>query len=291
MIREGMEPCPGYKLTKRLGMGGFGDVWEGVSITDGSKLAFKFLNCANQSSTFVVNEIRLLVSLRELKHPHLIQLKNVLTSPNYIILMMERADWNLSDLHRAYREQAKANIPPKLLCDMMDQSADALDFLAGQKIQGLAFGGTGLQHCDVKPSNLLVLNNTVKVADFGLSGPMMWNSRNSHFVGTPPYAPPEMYDGRVTERTDQYALAVTYCELRTGHFPFKVTEKLKPPSSPPDLTRVSNDRERLVLLKAMHKQWVDRYPSCRAFAAALREAVNAGDDSPLPLTNGAPSRR
>src|SRR5262245_54862299 len=124
-----MEPCPGFKLTKRLGMGGFGDVWEGVSIADGGKVAFKFLNCANQSSTFVVNEIRLLVTLRDLHHPNLIQLKNVLTSPNYIILMMERADWNLSDLHRAYREQAKAHVPPALLCDLIDQSADALDVL------------------------------------------------------------------------------------------------------------------------------------------------------------------
>jgi serine/threonine protein kinase len=282
-----MEPCPGFKLTKRLGMGGFGDVWEGVSTADGGKVAFKFLNCANQSSTFVVNEIRLLVTLRDLHHPHVIQLKNVLASPNYIILMMERADWNLSDLHRAYREQAKAHVPPTLLCDLIDQSADALDFLAQQKIQGLAFGGTGLQHCDVKPSNLLMLNNILKVADFGLSGPSLWNSRSTHFVGTPPYAAPEIYDGRVSERSDQFALAVTYYELRTGSYPFPLSEKLKAPSSPPDLSRLPADKERLVLLKAMHRQWVDRYPSCRAFASALREAVSAGDPAPLPTREGA----
>jgi serine/threonine protein kinase len=278
-----MEPCPGYKLTKRLGMGGFGDVWEGVSDSTGATVAFKFLNCANQSSTLVVNEIRLLVSMRDLKHPHLIQLFDVISSPNYIILCMERADWNVADLHRAYRDQAKANFPPILLCDVMEQAADALDFIAKQKIQGMGFGSTGLQHCDVKPSNLLMLNNVVKVADFGLSGPQMWNSRSSHFVGTPPYAAPEMYEGRTTERTDVYALAVAYYELRTGYYPFPIPEKLKAPSQPPDLSQLPNEKEKVVLRKALHRQWVDRYPNCLTFAKAIREAMTAGGgNDPLP---------
>jgi serine/threonine protein kinase, bacterial len=283
VFREGMEPCPGYRLTKPLGTGGFGVVWEGKATSDGARVAFKFLNCADQSANFVVNEIRLLVNLKAVRHKHLIELYNVVASPNHIILCMERADWNLSDLHRAYRQQAHVNVPPKLLCDWMDQAADALDFLATQKLQKSLPGATGLQHCDVKPTNLLVHDNVLKVADFGLSGPQMWDQRNSYFVGTPPYAAPEMYEGRITDRIDQYALAVTYYELRSGRYPFPVSDKLKPPTMPPDLRMLTNEKERAVLLRAMHRNWMDRYPNCQSFAIAIREAIEPSGAEPIPV--------
>lgn len=289
LLREGMEPCPGFRLTRPLGSGGFGVVWEGRNTADNSKVAFKFLNCLNQSANFVVNEIRLLVNLKAVKHKHLIELYNVVTSPNHIILLMERADWNLSDLHRAYRQQAKVNVPPKVICDWMDQAADALDFLSLQKLQKTTPGATGLQHCDVKPSNLLVHNNVLKVADFGLSGPQMWDQRSSFFVGTPPYAAPEMYEGRITDRIDQYALAVTYYELRAGRYAFPVSEKLRAPTAPPDLSLLTNEKEKAVLLRAMHRNWMDRFASCQAFASAIREAVEAGPANLIPIEAPAPA--
>src|SRR5262249_23010195 len=130
------------------------------------------------------------------------------------------ADGSLADLHFIYREDYKSHLPPQVLMNLMVQSAAGLDFLANQKLSTSGFAKMGLQHCDVKPSNLLLLGEQVKVADFGLSGPLTWNDGRKVALGTPPYAAPELYEGRPNERTDQYGLAVTYCELRTGLYPF-----------------------------------------------------------------------
>src|SRR5687767_3473373 len=100
-LESGMEPCPGFHLTSRLGVGGFGEVWEGVS-SDGQRLAFKFIGCNQKHAAVVANEIRLLVRLRDLSHPHIIKLFTVLTRAQYIIVAMERADGGLHDLYNEY---------------------------------------------------------------------------------------------------------------------------------------------------------------------------------------------
>jgi serine/threonine protein kinase len=272
VIGAGSEPVPGCKLTQLLGRGGFGEVWEGVA-ADGTKLAFKFQPCRNQPASVTVNEVRLLLSLRALKHPHVIEVRNVVAGPNYVVIAMERADGNLLQLLSAYHAETGTHVPPDHLCELLSQAAEALDFLAAQKLTGFGFGTTGLQHCDIKPSNLLVFGDQLKVADFGLCAPQLWNQSRSFAFGTPAYAPPELAKGRVTERTDQFSLAVTYCELRTGRLPFAVEGFQKPEK--PDLSRFS-ERERPVLARALDPKWLDRWPNCTAFMKALSEAVRVG---------------
>jgi serine/threonine protein kinase len=286
MIAAGMEACPGYKLTKRLGRGGFGEVWEAQTNATGSIVALKFLDCRNQHAGMVANEIKLLVSLRELKHPHLIQLKSITTVPNYIVIVMERADGSLNDLHYIYREDYKTHMPPLVLCNLLEQAAVALDFLAEQRVPAFGFSKAGLQHCDVKPSNLLLLGDQIKVADFGLSGAVRNNTHSNVVMGTPPYAAPELFEGRSSPRTDQFGLAVAYCELRCGHFPLPVTKDLSYPNIPPDLNRLPT-QERPVVARALHKQWLDRWPSCTAFIQALRQVV---DHNPMPTSGNGRSR-
>lgn len=276
-LAPGVEACPGHKLTKPLGQGGFGSVWEAIG-PDGKKVALKFLDCRGAQSTVVVNEIKLLVALRDLQHPNLIRFYNIHTGPNTIILSMELADGSVNDLHYIYRDDQKTHVPPQVLINLMAQSASALDFMTAQKVSTTGFTRQGLQHCDVKPSNLLLLNNMVKVADFGLSGPMRGNEARNLIIGTPPYAAPELFEGRTTERTDQFGLAVTYCELRAGRFPIPIANDGRYPKDIPDFSFLP-DRERLIVAKAMQRQWVDRFTSCTEFIDALRNVI---DHKPLP---------
>ncbi len=278
MLNVGMEACPGFKLMKRIGKGGFGEVWQALG-PDGRNVALKFMDCRQKTSSVVVNEIKLLLALRELRHPHLIQLLNINTGPNFIILVMELAEGSLNDLHYIYQQDFKTHIPPKVLCQLLTQAAEALDFLAKQKLAPAAFHRAGLQHCDVKPSNILLLNNSVKVADFGLSGPLLLNERRDSIIGTPPYAAPELYSGKASERTDQFGLAVSYVELRTGKWPFKEKsiEKLKIEN--PDLSMLPLE-EQHVISRALHNRWLDRWPSCVAMMEALTNAVNHVNRSP-----------
>jgi serine/threonine protein kinase len=279
-LEAGLQPIPGHRLTRPLGAGAFGEVWEALD-PDRRPVALKFLDCRAHSPSLIRSEIRVLRGLSELRHPNIIQLHGVYASSRYIILAMERADGNLSDLRRAYQEEAGTNIPPEHTLELLEQAAGALDFLAGLKLPYINYSSQGLQHCDVKPSNLLLLGDDVKVADFGLCAGTQWHGRKNSWRGTPPYAAPELYQGAAAPGTDQYALAVTFCELCMGDRPFWGHLPNGPPAGLPiDLTKL-RESEVPVLTRALHPHPSSRWPSCRAFIAALRGAQSARPRSGL----------
>jgi serine/threonine protein kinase len=267
------QPIPGLRLTRPLGAGAFGDVWEARN-ADGKFVALKFMDCRTKSSSMIAGEIRILRGLAGLKHPNFIQLLDVYASSHYIILSMERADGNLADLQRVYLEETGKNIPPDHLLELLDQVAVGLDYLAGLRLPGFNVASRGLQHCDIKPSNLLLLGDTVKIADFGLCAGANWQTHRNAWKGTPPYAAPELYRGQATVGTDQFALAVTFLKLCAGDrafFPTKADDG--PPVMPVDLTKL-RERELPILSRALHPQPSARWPSCQAFLTALREAIH-----------------
>jgi serine/threonine-protein kinase len=250
-------------------------VWEAVQ-DNGQTAALKFLDARAHGPALVGSEIRVLRGLAELKHPHILQLHSVQAVGKYIVLITDRANGNLADLQTAYRAETGANIPPDHALDLLDQAAIALDFLAGLKLPGFSSIG-GLQHCDVKPSNLLLFGDTLKVADFGLCAGAGWHMQKGGWRGTLPYAAPEVVNGgAAVVGTDQYALAVTFCEVVMGHRPFWKPDRSGKSAVglPIDLTKV-RDKEYAVLARALHPTPCSRWPSCRAFMEALRKAVKA----------------
>lgn len=282
-LKAGTEPVPGCKLIKRIGKGGFGEVWEAHNNNDNTRLALKFIDCKHQPANLVVNEIKLLIQLRDLHHSNLLQFYSVTTGKHQIILSMELAEGSLNDLHYIYRTDHRSHVPPNILLNLMAQAAEGLDFIANQKLANTSLvAQQGMQHCDVKPSNLLLLNNVLKVADFGLSGPQLWNAKSKAF-GTPPYAPPELYDGRASSRTDQFSLAVTYVELRTGYFPFPVPPDGSCPTVAPELTMLP-EPERNIIAQALSRQWLNRFASCRDFVNALTNVVEPSEKG-FPFSN------
>jgi serine/threonine-protein kinase len=90
--------------------------------------------------------------------------------------------------------------------------------------------------------------------------------------GTVEYSAPEVFQGQVSERTDQFALAVTYCQLRSGRLPFRDSPAdfdrsyLRPN---PDLSLLT-PRERPVITRALAPLPRDRWQSCAELVARLR---------------------
>jgi serine/threonine-protein kinase len=269
-LEIGMQPIPGYRLTGLLGAGSFAEVWEAVR-EDGQRVALKFLDTRTRGSSMIASEIRVLRSLAELQHPHIIQLHTVQAAGKYVILVMERATCNLADLRDAYKAESGANVPPEHALELLEQAAIALDFLATLRLPG--FNSTrGLQHCDIKPSNLLMVGHRLKVGDFGLCAGAGSLTHGNCWKGTRPYAAPELFNGLAAPGTDQFALAVTFCEMVMGNRVFYPDQSLPPTGLPIDLTKV-RDTEFAVLARALHQYPSSRWPTCRAFIQALRKAT------------------
>jgi serine/threonine protein kinase len=267
-----IEPAPGYRLQRRLGAGGFAEVWEATA-PDGSGVALKFINARNQDAAVLRGEIRILRSFATVDHPNLIRLHDVFASTHYLVLCMELADGNLDELRQAYVAQTGNSIPPDHVLDLLQQAADGLDYLANLRLPGFNQTAAGMQHCDVKPTNLLLIDDTVKIADFGLCAGMGQRTHRHGLRGTPPFAAPELYEGRVCAQTDQYALAVTWCDLVNGHRVFTNTIGADgKPSLAVDLTK-ARESEVPVLARALNADPTRRYSNCRTFVAELRKAV------------------
>ncbi len=282
MLEVGSQPIPGHRLSKRLGAGAFGEVWEAHD-PDGKRVALKFIDCRAASPSLIRSEIRVLRGLSELHHPHFIRMYGVHATTHYIVLSMERADGNLEDLRRVYLEETGRNIPPDHLLELLEQAAEGLDYLAELKLPDVNPSSRGLQHCDIKPSNLLLLGNCLKIADFGLCVGTSWQTHRNGWRGTPPYAAPELFKGQAAVGTDQFALCITFLRLCAGDRPFwnNLPTDAPPSGLPIDLTKL-REREMPILARALHPHPDSRWPSCRAFIHALRE-ISQSCRPPLSL--------
>src|SRR5258708_8712564 len=93
----------------------------------------------------------------------------------------------------------------------MAETAEALDLMNND---------CQLQHLDIKPQNIFLVHNHVKVADFGLVKDLEGLSASVTGGVTPVYAAPETFDGWISRFSDQYSLGIVYQELLTGQRPF-----------------------------------------------------------------------
>jgi serine/threonine protein kinase len=255
-----MEPFPGYRLYQFLGRGSWGEVWKAFK-PNGQPIALKFLTC--DSTQAAAKEIRALQAIRQLHHPNLIRIEQVWCHLGYVIIGMELAEGSLADLLEVYRAEFGLAMVAEHVLHYLGPIAAALDFLNTR--QHLVDGcRVALRHCDVKPSNLLLFGDTAKLADFSVatqSTSELWYHRR---VGTLDYIAPEVFQGRLSERTDQYALAVTYCQLRGNRLPFHDTPTtfqqnyVRPR---PDLSMLRPD-ERPIIARALAPVPLDRWPSC-----------------------------
>src|SRR5262249_21346565 len=114
----------------------------------------------------------------------------------------------------------------------------------------------GLVHRDVKPDNILIGSDRVRVVDFGIA--LDREAPDGTRAGTPSYMAPEVLAGeRATEASDQYSLGVTFFEALYGKRPGAADEA--PPAS----------WERAVIARAMADAPADRFPSLDALIAEL----------------------
>lgn len=270
-LLAGLEPYPGYRLRQFIGRGGFSEVWEAEKEGD-PPVALKFLQCTDDMAA--AREIRTLQAIQQVHHPNLVRLERVWCFGGYVVVAMELAEASLMDLLEVYQSEFHTPVIPEQVCLYLTQIADALDFLNTRQhlIEGKR---VAIRHCDVKPSNLLLFGTVAKLGDFGLASLTSSSFQFHRRAGTLDYMAPEVFQGRLSDRTDQYALAVTYCHLRGGRLPFTDTpstiqsDYVRPT---PDLSMLSPG-ERPILARALANAPQDRWPSCAEMVQELMKQV------------------
>jgi serine/threonine-protein kinase len=269
----GDEPIPGHRLVARVGGGGAGEVWKAQS-AGGFMVALKLVPLVAKMGEA---ELRSLEILKSIRHPNLLAIFGAWQQQHHLIIVMELADKTLHDRYREEAGQGRMGIPRAELLEYIQEAAKGIDYLNNP---GHSVGGkerVSVQHRDIKPQNILLLGNGVKVADFGLAKVLQNKVTSNTGSLTIAYAAPEFLQGRTSHRSDQYSLAASYCFLRTGRTPYSgnlgqiYTAQL---SQAADLSMLP-ESERPILGRALALNPDDRWPSCRAFVSELR-AVDPG---------------
>jgi serine/threonine-protein kinase len=249
-----------------IGRGGFSEVWEAETAA-GQRVALKFM--ATRGGNAAANEVRSIQALRQLRHPNLVRIDQVWCQPGYVVVAMELAEGSLADLLDGYQIEYETPIPPEELCGYLLQAADGLDFL--HRRQHLHDGRrVAYQHCDVKPGNLLIFGSKVKLADYGLAAETTQAFTPRRAAGTLAFAAPEVFQGQLSDRSDQFSLAVTYCQLRCGRLPFPEPPRFIPTyvHPEPDLSMLSPP-EQQIIARALAPRPLGRWHSCGTMVRRL----------------------
>ncbi len=261
------EPIPGYRLIEPLGSGGFGEVWK-CEVPGGLFKAIKFvfgnMNDLDGDAAKAEQEFKALERVKAIRHPFVCSMDRIEVVDGELLIVMELADRSLHDLFEEYKRQGRPGIPRDMLLGFLSDAAEGLDHLIEKH---------SLQHLDVKPKNLFLIADRVKVADFGLVRNIERASCAGAMGGiTPVYAAPETFANKVSRHSDQYSLAVVYVELLTGEKPFRGKNirqlAMQHMTEPPDLSGLP-ECDRAAVARALAKSPGDRFPTCGQFIRTM----------------------
>lgn len=254
-LAPGVQPIDGYRLVELLGEGGFGEVWK-AERSGGFLVALKFISLQRPAGQ---TEKAALELVKNLRHGNLLTISASWVLGSTLVIETELADQSLHQRWQACRDQGLNGIPEQELLEYLAPIADALDYLHKQNII----------HHDIKPKNILIKGGKPLLADFGL---MQVLDAPASPWATRSFAAPEVAQGESNDpRVDQYALAVSFCRLVSGQFPYKVGEKW-PDYASLNLSMLPGE-QRVLVGKALAEKPEKRWSSCRRFVEDLRTVV------------------
>jgi tetratricopeptide (TPR) repeat protein len=271
-----------YLLEEQLGVGGMGTVHRALDRLTGETVALKQVIAAADRLQFgqsglnlsapaktkdmalaLAQEFKLLASLR---HPNIISVLDYGFDHQKPFFTME-----MLDNPRTITE-AGMNQPLNVQVNLLMQLLQALMYLHRR----------GIIHRDVKPTNVLVIENqngcVVKALDFGLSiARTEEDETNSSTAGTLGYMAPEVLTGGfISPRADLYAFGIIAYELFTGRHPFDPGDIVKLIhnifESDPDFSGIP-ERIAVVLKRLLSKSPDARYENAAAVIEALSQAT------------------
>ena len=269
--------CGPYRIVSCIGSGAMGVVYEAVDTRLGRRVALKRLHphiaCRPDAQARFLHEGQ---AASRIQHPHVVEVLALGNEDSGPFLAMELLDGR--NLAAVLESRERLSVP------------EALDTVLPVIAAVAAAHDAQVIHRDLKPSNVFVARGPggqpwPKVVDFGVSAIVEGNvstlTLNSQegVVGTIAYLPPEQASGESggSFAGDQYALAVLLYECVTGARPFsgssayQVLSAILSSPTPAPSQRAYDIPPAFdgIVARAMSRNPRDRFPSMRAFGAAL----------------------
>lgn len=244
-----------YRMVARIGAGGMGEVWRADDLVLETPVALKLLRGAGTAARArILNEVRL---ARQITHPNVCRVFDVGEADGEVFYSMElvRGEDLATLLRRA------GNLPSDRVVEIARQLCDGLS----------AAHARGVLHRDLKPANVLMdEQGAARITDFGIAVSRS-EAKGHTLIGTPEYMAPEQLvpGGRLTERTDLFALGVLLYELVTGRHPFKSVSRQVAPPLPSTLASHVDPKLEAAIMRAVSVDLKQRPESAAAMAALL----------------------
>ncbi|CAF1659080.1 unnamed protein product [Rotaria magnacalcarata] len=203
---------------KRIGQGGFADVYRGRWLSRDHEVAIKVIRIQfldDRIKGDLVNEISM---MHQIHYDHILNIFGACMEPNNYALIVEYM--SLGSLYDILGQKL-FQFTWSDRCSIANQMTKGINYL--HKLP------KPILHRDIKSLNILMTEHgkgfLVKVADFGLAKIRRETSRQSSsdpLVGTFPWKAPELLNmGRHTEASDVYALGIVFWELCTECEPYE----------------------------------------------------------------------
>jgi serine/threonine-protein kinase len=272
-----------YRLIRKLGEGGMGEVFEARNELIGKRVAIKFLyRTEAEDELAIARFIQEARAAAAIGHRSIIDIYDTgKTSEGHPFLVMEFLRGE--DLGQVLEREVKLDISP-------------VTYLASKVLSALdATHAEGIVHRDIKPDNIFLLEGRqdlpeVKLLDFGVSK-MVDPTRVDHkltrsgvLIGSPMYMAPEQVvdGGSIDNRVDLYAMGIILHECLTGRMPFiaqsipSLMYKIihESPVSPREHNPLIPRELEVLILRAMAKDRDERFQTAQEMLGALAVFVD-----------------
>ncbi|XP_047449957.1 MAP/microtubule affinity-regulating kinase 4 isoform X2 [Mugil cephalus] len=198
-----------YRLLKTIGKGNFAKVKLARHILTGREVAIKIIDKTQLNPTSLQKLFREVRIMKTLNHPNIVQLFEVIETEKTLYLIMEYASGGeVFDYLVAHGRMKEKEARAKFR-----QIVSAVHYCHQKNIV----------HRDLKAENLLLdADSNIKIADFGFSNEFTAGSKLDTFCGSPPYAAPELFQGKKYDgpEVDIWSLGVILYTLVSGSLPF-----------------------------------------------------------------------
>ena len=259
-----------YKILNKIGQGGMSVVYLAMNEKANKQWAIKEMRKEKNKNYEIMKQSLITETnlLKELKHPYLPSIADIIESDDTIIIVMDYVEGRpLSDILTE-----EGTIEEDKVADYAIQLCDVLDYLHSQN--------PPIIYRDLKPANIMLRpDGKITLIDFGTARKYNYDSvSDTTCLGTIGYAAPEQFAGetlRQTDaRTDIYNLGATMYHLLTGVNPSEPPYELYPIRRWDE--SLSNGLEKIIL-RATRKDPDKRFNDCKEMSYALQHFRDLDD--------------